>query len=378
MSEKKLPVGWDNVQIEEVLKYEQPTNYIVDSVDYSDEYKIPVLTAGKSFVVGYTNEKNNIYRNLPVIIFDDFTTASQYVNFPFKVKSSAMKILSVISSKNTNIKYVFYFMQNLHCPHDTHKRYWISVYSKIKITLPTLPEQEHIVAKIEELFSELDNGVASLKKIKEQIKTYRQSVLKSAFEGCEKYEILGSISETRLGKMLDKTKNKGEYQPYLRNINVRWFEFDIADILEMKFEDDEHERYSVRCGDLLICEGGEPGRCAIWKSDYPMKYQKALHRVRLSDEYVSEFVMYYVRFISNTGEIQKYFTGTGIKHLTGESLKKIPIPSTRKKEQLRIVSEIESRFSVCDSVEKIVDESLEKSEALRQAVLKKAFAGGLV
>ena len=173
---------WTEYALEDLLSYEQPTLYIVESTDYSDNYKTPVLTAGKSFIIGYTNETKGIYDKLPVIIFDDFTTSTQYVNFPFKVKSSAMKILTA----NTDLvlpKFIFYRMQIIEFDHSTHKRYWIQQYSKIKIKIPSLLEQEKIVTKIEELFSELDNGVETLKKTKQQLAVYRQAVLKEAFEG---------------------------------------------------------------------------------------------------------------------------------------------------------------------------------------------------
>ena len=173
---------WTEYELGELLSYEQPTPYIVESTDYSDSYDTPVLTAGKSFIIGYTNETSGIYDNLPVIIFDDFTTSTQYVNFPFKVKSSAMKILTA----NTELvipKFIFYRMQIIEFDHSAHKRYWIQQYSKIKVKIPPVPEQERIVAKIEELFSELDNGVETLKKTKQQLAVYRQAVLKEAFEG---------------------------------------------------------------------------------------------------------------------------------------------------------------------------------------------------
>lgn len=115
--------------LNELLPYEQPTKYIVESTKYDDSYATPALTAGKSFVLGYTNETEGIFEKdrLPVIIFDDFTTASQYVNFPFKVKSSAMKILNI----NTDLvlpKYIYYKMQTIQIKNDTHKRYWIQQY----------------------------------------------------------------------------------------------------------------------------------------------------------------------------------------------------------------------------------------------------------
>ena len=157
---ENMPDGWAACRLEDIVDYEQPQDYIVQSTDYNANYKTPVLTAGKSFLLGYTNEKNGICSNLPVIIFDDFTTDSRYVDFPFKVKSSAMKILHV--KEDVNIHYVCHFMSVTRLIGDTHKRYWISEYSKLVIPLPPLNEQKRIVAKIEELFSVLDSIKDSL------------------------------------------------------------------------------------------------------------------------------------------------------------------------------------------------------------------------
>lgn len=181
-AQNKLPKDWKWVKFEDLLDYIQPTKYIVESTEYSDDFKTPVLTAGKSFILGNTNETEGIFNSLPVIIFDDFTTANKFVNFPFKVKSSAMKILKP-KSESVNIKFVFYYMQTVHITFDTHKRYWISVFSKLLVPLPSSTHQQVIVSKIEELFSEIDKGVENLKLAQQQLKTYRQSVLKWAFEG---------------------------------------------------------------------------------------------------------------------------------------------------------------------------------------------------
>ena len=125
----QLPVGWCKCLLEDIVKYEQPQAYIVNSTDYNDSYLTPVLTAGKSFIIGYTNETEGIYQNTPCIIFDDFTTDSKLVDFPFKVKSSAMKILKV--TDDIEIEYVAMFMSIKRLIGDTHKRYWISEYSKL-------------------------------------------------------------------------------------------------------------------------------------------------------------------------------------------------------------------------------------------------------
>ena len=155
-----MPKGWCICLLEDIIDYEQPTQYIVASTDYNDEYKTPVLTAGKSFILGYTNESKGIYNNLPTIIFDDFTTDSRLVDFPFKVKSSAMKILQV--NKGINIQYVAYFMSITRLAGNTHKRYWISEYSKIPIPIPPKEEQDRIVQIISEIENKIDTISAEL------------------------------------------------------------------------------------------------------------------------------------------------------------------------------------------------------------------------
>lgn len=248
---------------------------------------------------------------------------------------------------------------------------------QIPIPAPPLSEQKHIVSRIEELFSQLDASVAELKTAKERLRVYWQAVLKEAFEKVKVHIPFGKIIDARLGKMLDKEKNTGNYRKYLRNINVRWFSFDLSDLLEMRIEDDEIEKYSVSHNDLIICEGGEPGRCAVWDKHDSIFYQKALHRVRFLDNSNPKFYMYYLWFSAQTGQLCRYFTGTGIKHLTGQSLSKVVVPKTDRPTQDSIVAEIESRLSVCDSIENTVDTALQQAEALRQSILKKAFEGKL-
>lgn len=155
-----MPEGWAVCQLDSIISYEQPTPYIVKSTDYDDTYTTPVLTAGKSFIIGHTNETNGVYEKLPCIIFDDFTTDSKLVDFPFKVKSSAMKILQV--KEDINIEYIAMFMSITRLIGDTHKRYWISEYSKIEIPIPPQNEQDRIVKKVRLLLSRLDEIIDNL------------------------------------------------------------------------------------------------------------------------------------------------------------------------------------------------------------------------
>lgn len=138
--------------------------------------------------------------------------------------------------------------------------------------------------------------------------------------------LLGEVTDSCLGKMLDQEKNRGEYQPYLANVDVRWGSFNLDDLSEMRFEKDEQERYGLKYGDLVVCEGGEPGRCAIWKNQIPnMKIQKALHRVRVHDCLDYRYLYYWFLLAGKTGGLEQYFTGATIKHMPGQKLKSVVI-----------------------------------------------------
>ncbi|WP_187936250.1 restriction endonuclease subunit S [Helicobacter pylori] len=178
------PKGVEFRKLGEVLEYDQPNKYCVTSKEFDKSYPTPVLTAGKTFILGYTNEKDNIYqasKNAPVIIFDDFTTATQWVDFPFKVKSSAMKILF---SKNPtiNIRFIFFYMQTI--PYNIggeHARHWISRYSQLEVPIPPLEIQQEIVKILDQfsiLTTDLLAGIpAEIKARKKQYEYYREKLL---------------------------------------------------------------------------------------------------------------------------------------------------------------------------------------------------------
>lgn len=148
---------------------------------------------------------------------------------------------------------------------------------------------------------------------------------------------LGDVTDSCLGKMLDQNKNKGTPQPYLANVNVRWGSFDLDNLSEMRFEEHEQERYGLQYGDLVVCEGGEPGRCAIWKDEIPnMKIQKALHRVRVHEDMDYRYLFYWFLHAGKRGALDQYFTGATIKHMPGDKLKTIEIEKPPLSVQKRI------------------------------------------
>ena len=153
---------------------------------------------------------------------------------------------------------------------------------------------------------------------------------------------LGEIADICLGKMLDKEKNKGNYQPYLANINVRWGSFDLQNLSLMRFETTEQERYGLKYGDIVMCEGGEPGRCAIWRDELPnMKIQKALHRIRVHSDIDSRYIYYWFLLAGRNHLLDGSFIETTIKHLTGDRLKliELELPSNSKQKQISDVLE---------------------------------------
>ena len=170
---------WKFIKLSDLLDYEQPTQYLVSNENYDDSFDIPVLTAGKTFILGYTNETKNIFSdNLPVIIFDDFTTATQFVNFPFKVKSSAIKILKQ-KDKLVNIKLIYEIMQMINFVADDHKRYWISEFQDIDIKLPNLNEQQ----KIAEVLTACDDEINLLNLKLENLKKQKQGLMQKLLSG---------------------------------------------------------------------------------------------------------------------------------------------------------------------------------------------------
>ncbi|MGN8479862.1 restriction endonuclease subunit S [Helicobacter pylori] len=164
--------AWQRVRLGDILSYEQPTKYLVATTQYLQKGFTPILTAGKTFILGYTNDKHGIYTNIPVIIFDDFTTDSKMVNFPFKVKSSAIKILSLRDNNQADLKYIYEKLTPLKHQVTDHKRYWIDEFSDFEIPLPPLNEQ----IAIANILSDLDSEIISLKNKKRQFDNIKKAL----------------------------------------------------------------------------------------------------------------------------------------------------------------------------------------------------------
>ncbi len=163
------------------------------------------------------------------------------------------------------------------------------------------------------------------------------------------YKKLGEVAKSELGKTLNSSKDKGKLYPYLCAVNVLWDKIDTATLKEARFEEAELEKYSVKKGDLLICEGGDIGRSAIWNKEESLQYQNALHRVRFNGEVLPRFCLMYLKSLKEKGILDtRYGKGVTIKHLVKSSLLSIPIPIPPLAEQERIVAELDLLSSIID------------------------------
>lgn len=185
---------------------------------------------------------------------------------------------------------------------------------------------------------------------------------------------IADLAQHSLGKMLDKAKNRGEPRPYLRNLNVRWFDFDLSDLLEMRFLPSEAERYSVRKGDVVVCEGGYPGRAAIWEHDESIYFQKALHRVRFHEPERAKWFLYYLHAKDLDGTLKKHFNGAGIQHFTGEALAHFALPLPPLPEQQRIVAILDEAFEGIATARANAERNLRNARALFESQSSSVFA----
>jgi type I restriction enzyme S subunit len=266
-----------------------------------------------------------------------------------------------------------------------------------KVNLPPQAEQKVIADKLDTLLAQVETTKARLDRIPQILKTFRQSVLSAAVSGKlteewrknsgmksnhysaawkwtpmpERWSVkeYADVVVSRLGKMLDKAKNVGTATKYLGNINARWFEFDLKTTQEILATDSDREELSLKLGDVLICEGGEPGRCAIWgiKTKEPIVFQKALHRARVNDEIIPQWLIFNLKNDADSLILDQLFTGTTIKHLTGKALKKYPLRIPPIEEQTEIVRQAEQQVKAAQ----------QRVNKLTQSILAKAFRGEL-
>ena len=358
---QNCPVEWK--ELGEVIEYEQPTKYIVSSKAYDDSDEIPVLTAGQSFILGYTNEKDGIYqasKSNPVIIFDDFTTSKQWVDFKFKVKSSAMKMLTIKDEFENEVilRYVWHYLGTITYKPDQHGRQWIGTYSKFLIPILPLEIQEKIVQildKMTEYVTELTSELTSRKK---QYSFYRDKLL--SFED-EVYQ----VDWKTLGEVATVTKLAGyEFTKYvnysstgeiiaLRALNVKKGRLVLDDV---KYIDNSEfsklNRSKLKIGDMLFTYVGTVGEVALIDKDDTYYLAPNVAMVRLNtNTIIAKYLMYYCQsngFVYN--QIERLMEASSMKNLTMEKIRKFKIPVPSLEIQSRIVQVLDNFDTVCNDL----------------------------
>jgi type I restriction enzyme S subunit len=246
----------------------------------------------------------------------------------------------------------------------------------LKIKLPEIEHQIHIA----NILSKAENLIAQRKESIRLLDEFLKSTFLEMFgdpvrneKGWEKLSV-SKIGESRLGKMLDTKRVIGNnLKPYLRNSNVLWFKFKLDDLLEMDFDEKDKKEFSLRAGDVLMCEGGEIGRCAIWKAELKECYfQKAIHRIRLNNLLaIPEYFVYMFRLFTSKGGLNQFMRAATISHLTGEKLKKLSLPVPPLPLQTRFAQIVEKT----EALKAQYQESLREMEQLYGSLSQRAFRG---
>ena len=346
------PDGVEYRPLGELLGYEQPTKYLVSSKDYDDSYPTPVLTAGKTFILGYTNEAEGIYpasKEEPVIIFDDFTTAFKWVEFPFKAKSSAMKMLTLKSGTDSLFKYVYYAMQCIVYNSSDHARQWISKYSNIEVPVPPLEIQEAIV-EILDKFTNLEAELeAELEARTLQYEYYRDSLFEAL--DCPRVP-LGSFARLVRGSGMPKTdfSESGVGAIHYGQIYTK-FGTATAEVIAHVPEEKAKKLAVVNPGDVIVANTSENledvCKAVAWVGDSDIVTGGHATVIK-APEQNAKFISYYMATGQFNKDKRRHAFGTKVIDVAPKNLAKIEFPLPSLEEQQRIV-DILDRFDALTS-----------------------------
>lgn len=356
-------------KLEEILDYVQPAKFIVSSEIYSNNFKTPVLTPGKTFLLGYTDEEEGIYnatKDNPIILFDDFTTDTKWVDFSFKVKSSACKIL--VPKEKINLKYVHYALKKVNIDTSSHKRYWISFFSQEYINVPTLDQQETIVKNLEGINSIIQKNKSLLDKIDELIDAKFSEIT----EKIDEYQLIGDLISICRG-----ASPRPINQFITKDVNgVNWIK--IGDV-------DENSLYITSTEEKITREGAlrsrfvKPGDFILSNSmsygrPYILGINGCVHDgwLILSD-YDKVFEPIFLYYAIRSKEIQNQFNGkakgTTVRNLNSDLVKNTKIKVVPKNVQNEFV-EFTQRI---DELKILINKRIEKYKELLDKKMDEYF-----
>ena len=388
----KLPEGWKWCRQNEVCKLTDGEN--LQDIEYP-YLEVKYLRGNKE--KKFVSSGKFIKKGTKVILVDGENSGEIFTVPEDGFMGSTFKALSI---SNVDENYLQYFISTKKDLYRNNKKGSAiphlnkDLFFNLPFPLPpTIEEQRRIVKRIESLFEKLDAAKEKAQNVVDSFEVRKAAILHKAFSGkltaswrkqngvaddSWEEKSFDTLGKSKLGKMLDTKKNTGINTFYLRNVNVRWFDFDLSNLMAMKANEDEIKKLSVKNGDLFICEGGEPGRCAVWKSeDSNIIFQKAIHRFRPNENVSNDFIAYSLFYLNLTGSLSNYFTGSTIKHLTGQSLSKIKINLPTLPEQQEIVRILDSILQKEQKAKQAAQTVLQQIDLLKKSILARAFRGEL-
>ncbi|WP_270332507.1 restriction endonuclease subunit S [Streptococcus infantarius] len=378
---------WEQRKLGEILKYEQPSLYIVDNTDYDDSFLTPVLTAGQSFILGYTNETEGIKyasKENPVIIFDDFTTSSHLVDFPFKVKSSAMKLLSLRKNED-DIYFMVNTLKNIKYIPASHERHWISIFSEFNIPIPCNNVEQQ---KIGEYFSNLDHLITLHQRKLDKLKTLKKAMLEKMFpkngESVPEIRFSGftddweqrkvtELGEIYIGLVTTMTSHYTDHGALLiRNSDIKDGRFEFGD--NPIYLDDEFAKQNAsrkhRVGDVITVHTGDIGTSAVIteKEAGSIGFATIVTRPN-QDKITSEYLCTYLNTDTHKNFAMNISTGDGRNNYNLKDYYEciVPFPSTAEQKK---ISDFIGRVSTLITLHQ---RKLDKLKTLKKAMLEKMF-----
>lgn len=371
----------NKVKFCDILEYEQPSKYIVESDQYKDEYKTPVLTAGKSFILGYTNETEGIYhatKEHPIILFDDFTTDCKYIDFDFKVKSSAIKILK--PRQSINLKYIYYALKNIVYDTTSHKRYWISQYSNFTIKLPTMKEQDKIVNELECIEKLINNKEQQKMKFNELIKSQYIEMFGDIINNSKKLKIknLNDVSSVSSSKRIYAREYVESGIPFYRSKEIIELSHRRKPSVELFISKERYleikNKFGVpQIGDIMITAVGTIGETWVVNNNNPFYFKDGnLLLVRPNTEMNNVYFKYLLDELISNFKYKNISVGA-YSALTIEKLKKMQVlvpPMDLQKQFEIFIKNVNKQKKYCD------DEILKLSEIIKCKMQE--YFGGVI
>ena len=379
-----IPVSWLNIDYKSAIEKISTNKIKIKQSEYLNQGKYPIIDQGQNYIGGYTNDNKKIINcNFPIIVFGDHTKVVKLIDFKFAPGADGVKIVRPLSIFNPKI--FFYFTKYLvkKIPDKGYSRHFQYI-EKEKIPLPPINEQNRIVEKIEKLFSDLDKATEDLKKTQEQLKIYRQAVLKAAFEGKltekwrEQNNIELSFEEVSLVDIADvilgQSPPSSTYNTNRVGLPFYQGKKEFGDLYPTPEKYCSEPKKIAESNDILISVRAPVGPTNFCKEKSCIG--RGLAAIRSKEKVKKYYLFYYLNyFVFNL--IEKS-TGTTFNAISKDTLERFKVSLFSLLEQQQIIKEIESRLSICDKLEEIIKQSLNKMEYLRQSILKKAFDGKLV